>query len=202
MNKRQYCLDRMYRVVRDQVGFTSADWRLFAPFLNIREVDSRHILQATGESANNHHFVVRGLVRFFYITQEGKELNKGFYGEDYIVGSLSSVILNEPSRFSIATLEPCTLVELRLDQLQKLQGRCASWDRLFEYCCQMMLVRNERREAELLTLSAKERFQRFVHNFPGYIQRIPQYHIATYLGITPEALSRFKKQWLSEDRGN
>jgi CRP-like cAMP-binding protein len=60
-----------------------------------------------------------------------------------------------------------------------------------------MLIRNERGETELLTMTAKQRFLQFNRNFSEYHGRIPQYHIASYLGITPAALSKHKKQWLS-----
>ena len=129
---------------------------------------------------------------------DGKELNKGFYGENHFVGSLSSIILNEPSRFFVETLEPCTLVKFPHSRFNTIKGKYLGWERLFNHCCQLMLVRNERREAELLINSAKERFLQFIRNFPGYINRIPQYHIASYLGITPVALSKYKNQWLQD----
>ena len=134
----------------------------------------------------------------FYITPEGKELNKGFYGENYIAGNLTAIILNEHSRFAIETLEPCRLVAISADLAETGGGHCDSWERLFTHSCKMLLARNERREAELLTLSPAERYRQFVKNFADYLDRIPQYHIASYLGINPVSLSKFKHQWLAD----
>ncbi|WNC74179.1 Crp/Fnr family transcriptional regulator [Thalassotalea psychrophila] len=186
----------IFEVFNRQVSFTEEDWRLFEPCLKVIDVGAKHNLQAIGEPVTHHYFIISGLVRWFYITPDGKELNKGFYGENYIAGNLSAIILNEASRFAIETLEPCKLVSISTNMFKPF-GQCSSWDRLFNYSCQMLLIRNERREAELLTLSAKDRYLKFIKNFPGYIDRIPQYHVAAYLGINPVSLSKFKEQWLS-----
>lgn len=164
--------------------------------LKVMHVDAKHNLQAIGQPITDHYYIAKGLVRLFYLTPNGKELNKAFYGESHIVGNLSAVILNEQSRFAVETLEPCTLVKLPMDRLQEHYKNSPPWQALFNYGCQMMLIRNERREAELLTMNARQRFLQFTRNFPEYLERIPQYHIASYLGITPEALSKYKKQWL------
>lgn len=179
-----------------QTGMADEDWSSVVEHLKVVHVPKKTVIQAAGETVSYHYFLCDGLVRFYYPTRDGKELNKGFYGENYIVGSLSAVILKEPARFSVETLEACTLIELPLNNFHDLYLNAPSWQRLYNHSCQMMLVRNERREAELLTLSAKQRYLQFSRNFPDYLTRIPQYHIASYLGITPEALSKYKQQWL------
>jgi CRP-like cAMP-binding protein len=180
------------------IEFPQDEWESFLPCLAVKEVAAKHCLQVIGEKTTHHYFIAEGLVRFYYITPEGKELNKGFYKNNHIVGSLSAVILDEPCRFSIETLEPSILVEIDLSLMRALAPEMPSWQRLHLYSCQMMLIRNERREAELLTLTAQQRFQQFVRNFPDLLERIPQYHIASYLGITPVALSKYKQQWLQD----
>lgn len=189
-NMRQH-FDRIFE-------FPPEPWEKMKPWLSVKEVGAKHSLQAVGEKSTHHYFVVEGLVRFYYLTPEGKELNKGFYKKNHIVGSLSAMILNEPCRFSIETLEPCLLVEIDLVGIQSNMSDSPAWQRLNLHSAQMMLIRNERREAELLTMTTKQRFQQFVRNFPDLFERIPQYHIASYLGITPVALSKYKHQWLEK----
>ena len=173
---------------------TDTEWRKFSSVTKVLQVPEKYILQEAGQAVKHHHFLVDGLVRLFYTTPEGKDINKCFYGNNHIIGNLSAIILEEPSRFAIETLEPCTLVQFPIANLDTLSSN--GLERLFDYGCRMMLVRTERREAELLTMTAKQRFLQFIKNFPGYLDRIPQYHIASYLGITPVALSKYKKQWL------
>jgi CRP-like cAMP-binding protein len=188
---------QMQQELSQQIGMEIDDWPDIYDSVKVIDVEAKHCLQRDGEAVTHHYFVVSGLVRLFYQTRDGKELNKAFYGENYIVGNLSAVILNEPSRFSAETLEPCKLIELPFNKLLSLYMHSPSWQKVFNHGCQMMLIRNERREAELLTMTAKQRFLQFNRNFSEYQGRIPQYHIASYLGITPEALSTHKKQWLS-----
>ncbi|NKI15884.1 Crp/Fnr family transcriptional regulator [Spongiibacter sp. KMU-166] len=178
-------------------NFPPDEWEGFLPCLRVKEVAAKHCLQVAGEKSTHHYFIADGLVRFYYITPEGKELNKGFYKNNHIVGSLSAAILDEPCRFAIETLEPSVLVEIDLGLMRTLAPKMPVLQRLHLHSCEMMLIRNERREAELLTMTARQRFLQFVRNFPDLLERIPQYHIASYLGITPVALSRYKKQWLN-----
>ena len=193
-------LEEMYLSLQAQGGLSRSEWQVLEDKLQVKTLAAKTRLLNAGVIAQKHHFVCEGLVRLFYTTPEGKELNKAFYSGGYIVGSLSALILDEPCRFSIETLEPSVVVELPLQQLGSLIAPGNGWDRLMNYSFKMMLVRNERREAELLTMTAKQRFLQFVRNFPEYLERIPQYHIASYLGITAVALSKYKAQWLSEGR--
>jgi CRP-like cAMP-binding protein len=180
------------------IEFPEDQWARVSPYLSVKTVGAKLSLQAVGEKSTHHYFIVEGLVRFYYITPNGKEVNKGFYKKNHIVGSLSAVILDEPCRFGIQTLEPSVLVAIDLAAIRPISNGIPAWQRLHNYSCEMMLIRNERREAELLTMTTKQRFRQFMKNFPDLMERIPQYHIASYLGITPVALSKYKKKWLEE----
>lgn len=197
----EHIIDDMYLSLSRNIEISVPDWRQIKNYLNVMEVPAKQSLQTAGAPVKRHYFIISGLVRLFYITPDGKDINKGFYSEGHIAGSLSGLILNEPSRFGIETIEPCVLVALDLSEFHTLMATCKGWAAMFHYSCQRMLIRNERREAELLTLSAKERYLQFCKNFEREIGRIPQYHIASYLGITPVALSRYKSQWLSNGGG-
>ena len=191
-------IDALFHSFEQHIELTAADRATMTPYLRACNVAAKTSLQAIGAPVKQHYFLVKGLVRLYYITPEGKDINKGFYSEGHIVGNLSGLILNEPSRFGIETLEPCELIEMDLRDFPQLMQHCHGWAQLFNQSCQKMLIRNERREAELLTLSAKARFRQFVKNFGDDMERIPQYHIASYLGVTPAALSRYKHRWLDD----
>jgi len=170
----------------------------FAAELRLESYPKNHVLLSAGSLSEASYFLLSGLVRFHYTTEDGQEFNKAFYNEGQIVGALSSIILKEPSRYTIETLEPCQVFVVP-DQVYASYGKKnLAWERLFSHCCQMMLVRNERREAELLLRAPKNRYIQFVRNFPDLTQRISQYHIASYLGITPVALSRSRAKWDEE----
>lgn len=145
------------------------------------------------------YYVVSGLLRFYYLTESGKELNKCFYREGDFASDFASFYLRQPSRFSIATIEPSVLVRIAYRDLEGVLERSPELRFLSEQAMNTLMIRNERREEDFLTLSAGERFRKFVSNFPDYMDRIPQRHIASYLGITPESLSKYKTQWLSSE---
>ena len=142
--------------------------------------------------------MLSGILRFYYTTDEGQEFNKAFYSEQQIVGPLSATIIGEASRYSIEVIEACDVFVISESLFTDYMNKHLAWERLFSYCCQMMLVRNERREAELLLNTPKARYLQFVRNFPELVTRIPQYHIASYIGITPVALSRSRSDWEKE----
>ena len=167
----------------------------FANELALENHPKNHLLLSAGSLSDASYFLLSGLVRFYYTTEDGQEFNKAFYNEGQIVGALSSIILQEPSRYSIETLEPCQVLVIPDKIYNNYVQKDLAWERLFSQCCQMMLVRNERREAELLLKAPKDRYIQFVRNFPDIVQRISQYHIASYLGITPVALSRSRAKW-------
>lgn len=172
------------------------EWQQILPRSQVIAVETQHFLQSAKQPVLKHYFLCSGLVRLFYETLDGKDINKGFYGSGHMVGNLSALILAEDSRFAIQCLEPSVLVQVDLHGFNELTQGCPGFKAVFDQSCQLMLIRNERREAELLTMNAKQRFLQFHKNFPDLFDRIPQYHIASYLGITPVALSRYKKQWL------
>lgn len=190
-------ISSMYETLCRKIGISAADWEVMKNYLRVVQVPAKYCLQNIGEPVKYHYFMTSGLVRLYYITSDGKDINKGFYSEGAIAGNLSGLILGEPSRFGIDTIESSVLVELDLSNFETLMATCPGWATMFHYSCERMLIRNERREAELLTMSAQERYLQFCKNFKHEIERIPQYHIASYLGITPVALSRYKKQWLA-----
>lgn len=191
-------LNQLRTLLNNLAGLSQADWVAVAPLLQVVRVSERELLQTAGDTNLHYYFVASGLVRVFYTTPEGKEYNKGFYSQNNIVGSISARILREASIFSIETLEPCVLIKLPLDDIKESLKSSGAWQRLLIYTYERVIVRKYKREDELMTMSPKLRFQQFVLDYPDLFQRVPQYHIASYLGITPAALSRYKKRWLDE----
>lgn len=179
-------------------GGVPNDWTRIDAICEIREVDRKIDLQRQGDDPEYCYFVSEGLLRFYYATESGKELNKCFYSEGDFAADFSANYLKRPSRFSIATIEPSVLVLVPIAEYLEVTADSPDLKLLSEQAMNTLMVRNERREEELLTLSAKERFRKFATNFPTYMERVPQHHVASYLGVTPEFLSKHKKLWLHE----
>lgn len=167
---------------------------------SIEILPAKTVLQRRGDYVSASYLVLSGILRFYYTTENGRELNKCFYGVGDFAGDFSASFLDTPSRFSIETVEPCLLLKLSVEKFRTQVEKDPGIKFLAEQAMNTLMVRNERREEDFLTLSSKERFLKFIESFPTYLDRIPQKHIASYLGITPESLSTYKKKWLADSK--
>ncbi|MBN1305578.1 MAG: Crp/Fnr family transcriptional regulator [Anaerolineales bacterium] len=154
---------------------------------------SQYLLQA-GDVAENFYFIHQGLVRFFYSTVDGKEFNKHFAMEGQMAGSFQSLVLNAPCGFFIQALEPTKTIVLPNPSLKEYYSRHPCWERIGRKHAEMMFLVKENREKELLLDSLETRYHSFMNEYPGLADRIPQYHIASFLGVTDVALSRVRRK--------
>ena len=151
-------------------------------------------LHRSGEIATNAFFICAGLVRFFYITEDGKEHNKSFSKENQFAGVVQSSVKPEPGRYYIQALEPTRVLALPLLHLNKLYQESLAWANLGRLYMEILALRKTNREAEFLLDSAEQRYKSFVEGEPELVDRLALYHIASYLGITDVALSRIRRR--------
>jgi CRP-like cAMP-binding protein len=120
----------------------------------------------------------------------GREYNVGFSLEDDYVTSYGALVKEERSTFTIEAMEDSVVIEISYDVLKKLMDKSHMWERFVRKSVERIYIRKEERERELLYLSTKERYNAFFLKYPGLDKRIPQYHIASYIGVSPVSLSR------------
>jgi CRP-like cAMP-binding protein len=187
-------LGRFRHSVPSQVSIPEAEWEYVAPRLMERGFERNEYLVSAGEIADNFYFIIAGLVRFFYITEDGKEFNKNFAMENGFAGSFHSLVLGAPCGYFIQALERTNTIVLPNQLLRELYERHPCWERLGRRNAENLALVKEAREKELLLDSLETRYRRFMMEFPGLADRIPQYHIASYLGVTDVALSRIRRK--------
>ncbi|HMB22564.1 MAG TPA: hypothetical protein VKP08_07045, partial [Anaerolineales bacterium] len=117
-----------------------------------------------------------------------------FAMENGFAGSFHSLTLHEPCGFFIQALERTETIVLPNQLLNELYDRHPCWERFGRKMAEHLVIIKEAREKELLLDSLEVRYQRFLKEFPGLVDRVPQYHIASYLGVTDVALSRIRKK--------
>lgn len=147
-----------------------------------------------GEVCRSLAFVEQGSVRLYY-EADGREICKDFLFENALLGSLGSFLTQKPSWVTIAALEPTRLLELRHADLQPLLAACPAWRRLGLLLTHEQLLKAERREAALLRDAPRTRFAALLEEHPLLFKRVPLQYIASYLGITPETLSRYRREF-------
>lgn len=145
-----------------------------------------------GDDADRVAVVRSGLVRFYYVDRDGREATKAFRGAGELVAAYSELLTGKPSRTHIQAVEDTELLTLDHARLRALYGAHPCWQELGRRIAEEHYVNKEQREYEFLQLSALERYRQFEERYPGLAARLPQYHIASYLGITPVALSRLR----------
>jgi CRP-like cAMP-binding protein len=165
-------------------------WRALESQLRPRRLTKGEFFLRPGEPSGGVALVREGLLRFYYTDTGGAEFTKAFRGEGELVASYAELLLGIPSRTHIQALEDCTLLVGDFARIDAALSRFPAWQPIARLIAEHFYVVKERREFELLQLSAEERYRRFADEFPGLMDRIPQYHVASYLGITPVALSR------------
>ncbi len=147
-----------------------------------------------GEIPDEVGFLVSGILRFFYINEDGVEFIKSFCVENNVVAAYSALLLNEPARYFIQALENSLLLVAPYTAYQELIAGHCCWQILDHTFTQALFIRKEKREAELLLDDAETRYLSFLAEYPDLNKRLKQHHIASYLGITPVTLSRIRSK--------
>ena len=145
-----------------------------------------------GEYSSQFAYVESGVLRSFYCKDNGEQYNKTFFTEDSFVGAYSSLATGKENRIDIDCLTNCTLWVANFESITQLFDQHPLIERLARILAEQFFVDKEKREIELVTLNAKDRYAIFQQELPDLEQRIPQYHIASYLGVSPTQLSRIR----------
>jgi CRP-like cAMP-binding protein len=165
----------------------------FAASFRGRALEKGEYFVRAGEDASTVAVVCSGVARLFYTRGDGKEFNKGFVSAPDFMSVLEALITKEPSRLSVQALTPMQLLVAPYSRVSEFFERDPYWERLGRRIVEQVYVKKVRREASLLMDPAAERYRVFVAEHHAVSEAIPDYHVAAYLGITPEALSRLKR---------
>lgn len=166
--------------------------------MKVIQLDSDEVLINAGDPSRHVYLISEGLVRLFYVTEDGKERNKAFYGEGQITGAVSAAMTGAPAPFSIQTLEPTRLIRAEFQALSSQASNHLALSQLLLGLLSDAFIRNEQREAILLTGNAEQRYRWVTEHEPHWLERVPQYHIASYLGVDAVSLSRLKRKLENE----
>ncbi|WP_052065501.1 Crp/Fnr family transcriptional regulator [Thalassospira australica] len=147
-----------------------------------------------GDICRDVIFLQNGLAQMSYVTFEGKEWIKSFFVEESVMGSRRCQLLGEPSTFSIICLEDCDVLAIPYDRVRKAAANSPTLLAFFFDFNEQVSLRKEKREYEFLCLSAQDRYQRFLVDYAHIVPRLTQAQIASFIGITPIALSRIRKR--------
>lgn len=170
--------------LKDQVS------RLFVP----DRLEKGEYFVKKGQHAKEIAFLEEGIVRAYYIDQEGKEYNKTFFSAPSIIGSYASLISKKENQVAQQALTPCIIWRASFQKVEALSAGNYEIERLRRTIAERFFLSNEKKEIEMAMLDAEHRYEILQKEYPGIEQRIPQYHIAAYLGISATQLSRIRRK--------
>ncbi|HSL71690.1 MAG TPA: Crp/Fnr family transcriptional regulator [Longimicrobiales bacterium] len=161
---------------------------LFVP----RALTKGQFFQRAGQVASRGAFVVRGCFRTYAIDERGKEQILGFSPEEAWIGDLQSATTGTPTLYFVEAIEPSDVFTIDLPGLERLHASVPVLADAFHKGIQRSRAAKERRILASLHTTAEERYAEFVESKPQLAQRIPLHMLASYLGVTPETLSRIR----------
>lgn len=156
--------------------------------------DQKQVFVREGEIPNKIGLIKKGLFRYYYLTKEGKEFTKVFMKEGDIISSYISMISREKSYYTIEAIEKSEIIQINLHQWNKLRKKDYKWDKLLIAFLEKGYGIKEKREREFLLMDSESRYKAFLEEYPNLENRVRQHMIASYLGITPIALSRIRRK--------
>jgi len=144
-----------------------------------------------GGYATNIAYITKGYLRKYLLTEDGEKTDF-FYFENDLTGDLPSIITKAPSKSYNVAMEPTSLLAFSYNELNKLSEESRNIDRLLRTFAELAFIRYYEKANSFVLQSPKERYLELINTQPKVLQRATQYHIASYLGITPQHLSRLR----------
>lgn len=168
------------------------EWEIAKPFFDYNYFEKKEHVVEMEEIVDKLYFITSGMARYYYLTEDGKEFNKSFQVAGQVLTSISSLVNKTLSPFYIETIIPTECISITYNNLKLLGEKSPQWNRLNFSLLEQVLIRKEGREADFLLLDATQRYEKFLKEFSDVATKIPNYHIASYLGITEVRLSRIR----------
>ena len=194
MDKFQPLLDYINRIVE----LTKEEERILVSLISIRKLLKGQFFLQQGDICKFSGFVISGCTKTFYVDDEGQEHVLMFSVEDWWTSDMGSYIAQKPADFNVQCLEKTVLIQFSYEQQEEMLRNIPKLERFFRIIVERAFVASQKRVVRNLSMSAKDRYLFFRNEYPKIEQRIPQYLIASYLGITKEFLSKIKSQLILE----
>ncbi|MEJ6981448.1 Crp/Fnr family transcriptional regulator [Pedobacter sp. P351] len=171
---------------------------VFHSRLKNRSFRKKTLLLQQGEICKFEAYIVKGCVKKYYIDQNGDEVILQFAVEDWWISDIGSFNEQKASNLFIETIEDTELLIIDFESKERLYQEIPGLERVFRIMLQRAYSVLESRFYSTVSHSAEARYLEFIKKYPSIPQRVPQQQIASYLGITPESLSRIKTQILKK----
>lgn len=184
---------QLYETAKQDADITPEEWEEFAQSFVMGQAQKGETLLSHGDDAKYIWVVVSGVMRNFDNDSKGKEYTKVFRGPGEMLGPYSEILAKSKTRYSIQAVTQTTFIRFPYAHFEMMMDKYPRWERLGRKIAEKNFLEKEKREYDLMHLSAEERYQEFLKQYGELAQQIPQYQVASWLAISPEALNRLLK---------
>lgn len=186
--------DLLKKHINNRVPLTDEEFNICLKFFNSKKLKKHQFLLNEGEICRYIGFVNSGCLRQYSIDNQGAEHIIQFAIEDWWISDLHSFLSGFPATYNIDALQDSEVLLLDKSARDELLNACPKMERFFRLLIESNHVATNQRISDSLSASAEERYLKFIKTYPQLFEQVTQNQIASYLGITPQSLSRIRKE--------
>lgn len=182
------------------VTLTAEEEKIYEELLTLQKFPKKTHLLREGEVCQFEGFIKEGCVRTYYLDENGFEVTLLFAVEDWWITDIASFNSQQPSRIFIEALEDTEVYLLTPDKKEMLMQKVPKFERAFRMMMQKYVVTLQNRLINTISQPATDRYLEFIKVYPTIPQRVAQYYIASYLGVSKEFVSTIRKRLANKDK--
>lgn len=185
--------DALRSYMQKHTDLKDEEFEFVSSFFTPVTIKRNEFLLREGEVCRYGYFVVKGVLRLYSIDKKGEEHIIQFALEDWWISDVSSMISGKASIYNIDALEDSDILQIDKNSFEKFISLSPKFEKMFNLGSQKSRIALQERVTNFLSMTAEEKYLFMINKYPDIINRVPQRHIASFLGITPESLSRVRK---------
>ncbi|WP_346985842.1 Crp/Fnr family transcriptional regulator [Chryseobacterium sp. POE27] len=182
------------------INLDSKEEQFFTDLLTLQAFPKKTVLLREGEICQFEGYIQKGCVRVYYLDDNGFEVTILFAIEDWWISDIASFQDQKPSNLYIETLEDSEIYMLNPATKEKLLTEIPKFERVFRMLVQRNLSTLQNRLVNTISKSASDRYLEFIKVYPSIPQRVAQYYIASYLGVSKEFVSTIRKRLATKEK--
>ena len=191
--------EKLIDAISEKVSLNQAELDTLKSFFIPKKVRKRQYILNAGDVCQYITFVENGMLRSFTVDTEGQEYVVQFAIEGWWISDIGSFVSGKDALYNIEALEDCELLHLSKQAMEELLLQLPIMERYFRILMQNNIVALQRRAVTYMSMSAEEKYLKLMEVAPDVMTRASQQHIASYLSLTPETLSRIRKKVSERD---
>ncbi|WP_295672055.1 Crp/Fnr family transcriptional regulator [uncultured Mucilaginibacter sp.] len=186
--------ERFFQKLNESVDLTSAEKEIITHHLQPKRLRKKQYLLQAGDVCKAIAFVEKGALREYSVDENGNEHVLQFALEGWLISDLYSFITGEPATYNIDALDDCELVLLTKSAQDEILKKVPKFETYTSMQITGAYLAMQKRVNAMISLSPEQRYQNFINLYPNIARRVPQHMVASYLGLSPETLSRIRKR--------